>query len=150
MRIKRMQLVNTKRHLPQLQLVGARVLNNHIAPLVKRYLYALLVKNENADGTPRPGTPPQGAKHAKTIRRYAKLGWNTKHYLVATGKSTELKHQLTRGGTRLVIEPKGKKTLGYHIPESAHRGEIRWMELNESVQQEILETAQTELNRLFR
>ena len=137
----RSRLTNTKPHLKLIKAAVKESLDKDVAPFIQKYLHALLESNRDASGKQRPSTKPAGRKKESTIRQYKRKGWNTETYLVRTGESIKLKHKIGKGGTRLTVEPassKGRKILSYHIPKSAHRGEIHWMELNTKAEHKII------------
>jgi hypothetical protein len=129
----RAKFKNTTGHVKLISAGVATALRagGEVDKLVQKHLYGQLYDSKNEDGTPRPQSSPKGQKKPETIKAYerAKQGWNTKNYLVRTGAATTLRSKNSRKGTRLTIKPEGMKILSYHIPESKHRGKIRWMRL---------------------
>lgn len=150
---------NWKAHLEPLNKALAMCFEREIAPYVKKALYARLYDNKNADGTPRPQSSfvsqkairksksstiaahaGAGKKSPDTIKAYnrAGQGWNTETYLVRTGAATTLYHKIQRNGRELIVYPKGKTVLSYHIPMSQWRGQIRWFELSDTDKEQIM------------
>ena len=139
-RISSVKANNWKAHLDPLNKAIGQCLDREIAPYVKKALYTRLYDNKNADGTQRPQSAPAGKKKASTIKAYnrAGQGWNTETYLVRTGAATTLYHKIQRNGRELIIYPKGKDVLSYHIPMSQWRGPIRWFELSDTDKEQIM------------
>jgi hypothetical protein len=126
------KITGQREFIRKLKAAIGNVLDRDVSRYVIVTMDQRLATNENADGSPRPGSSPSGSKKPATVKAYKKKGWDTEHYLVATGKSTELKYRVS--GTTLIITPrtaKGRQILSYHIPRSQWRGNIKWLELND-------------------
>ena len=128
----------------------SEALKTPVNALARNDLRHQLATNKQADGTPRPASPPAGKKYPATIRQYKRHGWDTEHYLVRTGKSTKLKSRMRDRGMTLEIVPANPEILGYHVPKNErYRGEMSWMELTESAMGKISNIVRKRLWRRF-
>lgn len=129
---------------------ASKVLRTVVRQDLFDYLKIQLETNTQPDGSPRPSTSPQGKKKPSTIKAYEKKGWDTEHYLVATGESTKLNAKMSDGGLTLTITPERPEILGFHIPESQHRGKIDWMSISDGQAARTVKLLSTELAKRFR
>lgn len=143
-------VTNAKAHQQPMNNAVYEVLSGKVAAHVKSYLRQLLGANIQADGSPRPASPPAGQKYESTKKAYKRKGWDTEHYLVATGASTKLESRMI-GKKTLEITPANPTILGYHIPENErYRGEMTWMELNQSEQDTVMGIIRERIKRALR
>jgi hypothetical protein len=102
-----------------------------------KYLRWLLQHNQQATGERMP------KKAASTIKAYKRKGYDTVHYLIASGESTKLAFHIENNGALVVIEPRRQDILGYHTPDDPKHGKVIWIELDEKAEQDIMEILET-------
>lgn len=97
-----------------------RALSGSVAKFLKGDAMNDLNAQIQPDGSPFPD------KAESTKRAYRRRGWDTERFLVRTGKSVRLTHEVyTRAGTTtLEIRPMGWETLSYHVPDR-----VEWFSL---------------------
>lgn len=111
--------------------------------IVIRYLHTLLMEKRQADGYPMPD------KADSTKKAYKKLGWDTEHYLVATGVSTQVFSDDSKPG-RIRFRPRNPKILSYHTPVRARDGmQIDWFRLGDSVIPNITDAFNRRLRKVL-
>ena len=74
------------------------------------------MRGVTADGEPMP------RKAASTIKQYRRKGWDTKHFLIRTGASAQMKSRVSGGS--LFVGPQDPETLLYNTPDSRGRNTL--------------------------
>lgn len=102
-----------------------RSLGNRVQKFIKSELENALESQTQVDGSPFP------KKAESTKKAYRRKGWDTEHFLVATGKSSKLVHGQT--GMRLRVYPRGYDIQEFHLPR------VQWIGLPQGAQDRVVD-----------